>query len=417
MKPRSARWLAWSIVSIFFIFTSIGLVFQYVTGKYYTNMGFPLLVSMTLFAWMWVVTGAMIISRHPQHPVGWLMCLGVSAAALDMLAYGYVVYDGFAFPGTLPGLNLALIWLVVSGFPFATTAFTLMFLLFPDGRPASPGWQKMIWLALGTLFVYLPLQAVKPGAIDPYSGIYLSNPIGVDVQVWTYLEPLLWLANLMLGFCNLAAVYSLFYRLRHSKGEIRQQLKWLVLPAGLYLISIPFIAISLIVENWLFMGIGLFLAVPAILGVLITTAFAIFRYRLYDVDLIIRRTLAYSLLTALLTLLYFSGVVFLQNVLTPGFGLWSLSKESPEDQTSQVAVVLSTLMIAALFTPLRLRIQAFIDRRFYRQKYNAEEAFAEFAEVTRRETDLIHLTGLLTETVQETLQPELLSLWLVTVRD
>jgi hypothetical protein len=149
--------------------------------------------------------------------------------------------------------------------------------------------------------------------------------------------------------------------------------------------------------NFLF-ALGMF-AFPAAI------ATAILRYRLYDIELIIRRTLQYSLLTGLLSLVYFGGVALLQSLLS-AFG----------GQSSAVVIVVTTLAIAALFHPLRRRVQGFIDQRFYRQKYNAEKALADFATAARSETNLAQLSDYLTSTVQETLQPDQVSLWLQPLR-
>ena len=157
MKPRTARFVAWSLVALFFALVTVGLTLQFLTNTSYTNIAFPVLFIYIPLIGIWPVVGALIISRQPRHPVGWLLSLGLLAAAFDMFFSGFVSYNIKVYAGTLPGMTIALLWLKWSGFPFATTAFTLMILLFPDGRPPSPFWRKVAWTAVGTLLFYLPV--------------------------------------------------------------------------------------------------------------------------------------------------------------------------------------------------------------------------------------------------------------------
>jgi hypothetical protein len=192
-----------------------------------------------------------------------------------------------------------------------------------------------------------------------------------------------------------------FLKVRDPVG--RSQLKWMVagvfsfvfLGVGGWFVSAYLFPSTMSAGNWLTTTIGWFL-LPLCLAIGIT------RYRLFDIDVIIRKTLVYSLLSGLLALVFFGSVTLLQQV----FGRLSGTENSP------IAIVLSTLAIAALFTSLRVRVQDFIDRRFYRQKYNAEQALAEFALTARSENDLVQLSSRLTATVQDTLQPEAVSLWI-----
>jgi hypothetical protein len=185
--------------------------------------------------------------------------------------------------------------------------------------------------------------------------------------------------------------------LRISTREEKQQTKWFLM-GFVFALALDFVSEALGEYNPYHseVGLAIFAFVPLGLGV------AILRYRLWDIDLIIRRTMQYTLLTGLLSLVYFGGVALLQAALAVIGG-----------QSSAVVIVVTTLAIAALFNPLRRRIQDFIDRRFYRQKYDAEQALADFAAAARAETDLAQLSGRLTFTVQQTLMPERLSLWLL----
>ncbi len=397
MSARTARWIAWSLVVLYVSLVTVGLTLQFLTGSTYSDIAFPILLIIIPLIGIWPAIGALIISRRPHHPVGWLLSLGLLAAAFDMFFSGYVSYGTNMFAGTLPAMPVALIWLKWSGFPFATTAFTLMILLFPDGRPFSPFWRVVAWTALGTLFFYLPIQAVEPGPVDPFTGIFLNNPLEVSLSLWAILEPF-WLVGLaMLALCNLAAVISLILRLRRARGNERQQIKWLIFPAVVYFVSVPNTAVGLLEPNAQILGIGIALVVPSVAGMVIATAFAIFKYRLYEIDLIINRTLVYGALTGALALIYYLGVVFLQQLFP---------------SASQFSIVLSTLATAALFSPLRRRIQNAIDRRFYRRKYDAQQTLAEFSLLMRDEVELERLSATLVDTVEGTLQPSRVVLWL-----
>ncbi len=397
MNPRTARGIAWSLVVVYIILATVGLTLQALTNTPYVNIGIPGQIVMIILVGVWPVTGALIVSRHPRHPVGWILCVGLTAGSIDMFAAGYAAYDTYGVSGSLPGVDLALVWLRFGGFPFGIIAFTLMILLFPDGNLPSARWRKVAWTTAGVLLIYLALQALEPGPIDPVFLSFISNPLGISASLWAYLEPLKWMAFSILVLCYAAALISLFSRLRRSQETERQQIKWLVYPVGLFWISIPFLFLGVEEANELILGIGLALGIPAIAGMPIATTFAIFKYRLYDIDIIINRTLVYGALTGTLALVYFMSVVLLQRVFTA---------ESP------ISIVLSTLAIAALFAPLRRRLQNTIDKRFYRQKYDAQQTLAAFSARLRDEVELDRLSEALLAVVNETMQPSHASLWL-----
>ncbi|HEY5671472.1 MAG TPA: hypothetical protein VIS10_15885, partial [Anaerolineales bacterium] len=362
MTPHIARWIAWSLVAVYILLAASGLTLQFLTNTSYTDIAFPALLIIVPLVGIWPVIGALIISRHPRHPVGWLLSVGLLVAAFDMFFSGYVTYDINIYSGVLPGFSIGLLWLMWSGFPFATTAFTLMILLFPDGRPPSPFWRKVAWTAAGTLFIYLPIQAVHPGSVDPFTGILLNNPLAVGSASWTILEPL-WLVGLvMLALCNLAAVISLILRLRRTKGEEHQQIKWLVIPAVGHFASIPFTILALVETNSQTLGIAIALALISVAGMVIATAFAIFKYRLYDIDILINRTLVYGTLTACVVGLY---------VLVVGaFGTFF------QAQGNLLITLLATGLIAVLFQPLRERLQHGVNRLIYGERDDPIEALS-----------------------------------------
>ncbi|MFN2152780.1 MAG: hypothetical protein ACK2T5_14345, partial [Anaerolineales bacterium] len=194
-------------------------------------------------------------------------------------------------------------------------------------------------------------------------------------------------------------VISLFVRFHRARGVEREQIKWLFYAAAVFaLFYLPSFIGNTYSENdnlWnMLLPIGMS-TFPIAIGI------AILRYRLYDIDIIIRKTLQYAILTGLLALVYFGNVILLQSLTENLFG-----------EQSPLVIVLSTLAIAALFNPLRSRIQDFIDRRFYRKKYDAEQALAQFAATARDEVDMDQLNAALLQVVEQTMQPESVSLWL-----
>jgi hypothetical protein len=239
--------------------------------------------------------------------------------------------------------------------------------------------------------------AVSPGAYLGSLGP-IRNPLGIEGLTQFYKAVLYTLSPALF----IAATFSLFVRLRRAVGVERQQLKWLAYAAGgLAIVSILLIiTIAIDAPRWFEWSANAIL-VAVTPGVPIAIGIAILRYRLYDIDLLINRTLVYGSLTVTLVALYFGGIVVLQRVFVVLTG-----------QQSTLAVVASTLLIAALFTPLRRRIQSFIDRRFYRSKYDARKTLEGFSARLREETDLDALSDELAGVVRETMQPAHVSIWL-----
>jgi len=270
----------------------------------------------------------------------------------------------------------------------------LVFYLFPDGT-FVPSWTSRLWMIY---LVYLGAWAIFPSLIPPATPIDIHNPS----QAWSVLFTLSWFGS---------GVFAQLYRYRRVSNPLqRQQTKWVVFGfsaifTGLLLIVLPIILIPSLRSPGTAQTIYSLFEVPfiifAILLLPLSIGISILRYHLWDIDILIRRTLVYSILTVLLGLAYFAGVTLLQSV-----------AQAVTHQRSPVSIVVITLAIAALFAPLRRRIQDFTDRRFYRRKYDAEKALAEFAATARSETDLPALTGTLINVVSETVEPDRVSLWL-----
>ena len=412
MSSRATSWLAWSLaaLSVVMFVGSVALWIlahsTHVTRSLDADLTTGGLLGQALFL-VFPLVGALIASRRPENPIGWL-CLvdGLLWTTTNMLDYHslYVMASpgSVPFPVVLAGVNH---WLWV---PTVGLLGTYVFLLFPDGRLPSRRWRPLAWLsgvviASGSLGLML-----SPGPLDMPRGI--RNPFGLEAAPWVAVAAYATLP--LLPLCMLASTLSLVMRYRSSRGDVRQQIKWIAFAASLvaltYLIAIvaSFIHPS---EIWFAAGLPLWLdlieyaALLSITSVPIAIGFAVLKYRLYDIDILINRTLVYGSLTLMLALVYFGGVTATQALLQTFTG---------QEQLPQLFVVASTLLIAALFTPLRRRIQSFIDRRFYRRKYDAAKTLEAFSTKLKNETDLEALNNDLVGVVRETMQPAHVSLWL-----
>ena len=348
------------------------------------------------------IVGALIASRRPHNPIGWI-CLTVGLLFLllgvtDLYSvYGVVRPRSVPFPVAIASLGN---WLWV---PAVGLFATYLFLLFPDGRLPSRRWRPLAWLSGAVIVVLSVGFGLAPGPVASLPG-RIRNPFGLEGLPWLSKA-----ANVgfpLLALCILASVVSLVLRYRRSRGEEREQIKWIAFAASVVgLLFVSGIVIQLIYApvppSWT--GLLDSVTVLSYAGVPIAVGFAVLKYRLYDIDVIINRALVYGALTAALLAVYFGGVATTQTV----FRALSGQQEQP-----QLAIVVSTLVIAALFNPLRRRIQGFIDRRFYRRKYDARKTLEAFSARLRDETDLETLNEELVGVVRETMQPAHISLWL-----
>jgi hypothetical protein len=270
---------------------------------------------------------------------------------------------------------------------------------FPNGHPPSSRWKWVNGLALGVI-LFAAVSSAFAVKIGPSSGEWVvGNPLGFIPISNTTFNLVGIISNIATLIVAGASIASLFFRFHRAKPIERLQIKWLLFAGAILILSFIWVLITweeppTVILPILMGGISLLLIPLAI-------TIAILRYRLYDIDLIIRRTLQYTILTGLLALIYFGSVLLLQNLFVLLIG-----------EQSPVVTVISTLVIAALFNPLRVRIQDFIDKRFYRKKYDAEQALANFATIARDEVDLNSLSASIITVVTETMQPEKLSLWL-----
>jgi hypothetical protein len=331
--------------------------------------------------------GAVLASRRPRHPVGWLLlglALSVVAAAM---ATGYASYGLLARPGALPAADWVAVYDEHAGFPMAG-CLGFILLLTPTGSVPSPRWRWWAWATAAATLVAMVAWAPQPFQV--YRSV--ANPLATPAA-----DQLLGVANVALAISIMAipvGAWSLVVRFRRARGVERQQLRWLALAAALVAAGAVVIAVLVVagVEapvGWVF-GVCLAL-VP------LATGAAILRYRLYDLDRIISRTLAYGLLTVLLGLGYTAVVLGLGRLL---------------GRDSSLVVAAATLTVAAAFQPARRRIQRAVDRRFNRRRYDAARTVEHFATRLRDQVDLDALHGELLAVVDQTMQPTRASLWL-----
>jgi hypothetical protein len=320
--------------------------------------------------------GYPITRRHPANPVGWCLLVAGVASGIAILGTG-VPYAG---DPNGPILLLMNFWVV------SVAALCTAVVLFPSGSPPSRWWWAFLAVVWGS------------GVLE-YFKAFPTSPGFAFFPEW--LDALAGLTNIVFQFCLGVQFLALLASWRRSGPVERLQLKWVVY--GVTLAAATALVVEVVFANLvpvLYLP-GTFVLSLAVVLIPAGMGVAMLRYRLYDIDLVINRTIVYGALTTSLVLLYVGGVVGLQYVfrLVAGGG-------------SQLAVVASTLLIAALFNPLRRRIQSFIDRRFYRRKYDARKTLEAFGGTLRDETDLDVLGGDLVSVVRDTMQPEHVSLWL-----
>ena len=401
MSSRVAAWLAWSlyglVTGLVIVWSGADLLSQdtsrgvlYLASEALISLATPL---------VFAIVAALIVSRQRRNTIGWVLMVVVGAFIVGTPLENYTEQVAPSSPAPTAVL-LLVVWF--SNWNWLLLIFPLLFilLLFPNGRPPTSRWRwvgvaAIVWAALFVLVATLSRRLTTPD-------LSLDNPIGILGKGTVELLAGVWIAGLLLLLAACAS--ALFVRYRRANDTEREQIKWLLYACAVFVVvyvggTIGEVAGSNSVGGHIW-GIlfGLCLVMlPAAIGI------AVLRYRLYEIDVVINRTLVYGSLTVLLVTVYFGGVVgsqFVFRALTGG--------------ESQLAVVASTLAIAALFNPLHRRIQSFIDRRFYRRKYDARKTLEAFSARLREETDLEALNGELVEVVTETMQPAHVSLWLRT---
>jgi hypothetical protein len=351
----------------------------------------------TILAVVYNVLAVLILSRHPRHIIGWLflimgffLALGGFMNGLDALAPIYLS----------EAVHSLAIWIEhIVWIPAYLIPMTLVLQFFPDGHLSSRRWWPVTAAAILGMLGMMASYAFYPWPWEEGNIIDTYNPFGIPGSQG-FFNLLLNISFFLIVIGILGSLVMVVARFRRAQGIQRAQMKWLVYTALFSLLSSLVVSIISGFENpvaqKIYISLPIFMAIAITIGISI----AILRYRLFDIDLIIRRTVQYALLTGALGLVYFSSVVLLQSLLGQFAG-----------EQSPAVIVISTLAIVVLFNPLRKRIQDFIDRRFYRKKYDSERALARFSATARDEVDLEVISAELLRVVEETFQPEFTSLW------
>jgi hypothetical protein len=397
--PAAPR-LAWALTALSALLLVLALVLLVLNRDLGIRALTPHLVVVPGFA----VVGLVLAVRRPGHAIGWLFVAMGLVAAIQAFAFEYAARALVTAPGSLPA-GPWLAWLAYWTFLLNLPALALLLLLFPDGRVPSPRWRivpRLLGLAVAGVTVWSMLQ---PGPID-LNGLIIENPAGAAalddpaIQALGNVPGTLAFLTLFVG--SVACALAPFVRRRRAGPIERQQLKWLAFvaaasglagAAGFLMVGAGNSAVAIVGGLLLVVALG-----GVAVGIPVAVGLAILRYRLYDLDRIITRTLVYGLLTAVLGLGYAGLVLTLGQLLGR--------------HNSSLAVAGATLAMAALFQPLRRRIQRLVDRRFNRRRYNAGQTIQAFSARLRDQVDLDTLTSELLAVADQTMQPTQASLWL-----
>ena len=396
LRGRSSL-LAWVAAWLVVVLYAAGICANYLLER---SAGLPTEYSVEDVVFLvgsgtFMVIGSLLVAKRPTNPISWIMATIALLAAICSAGGTYAAYVMTTrdHPNTLAVVGAwvqAWYWYVL-----LALAFVYLPLLFPDGRLPSRRWLPVAIVPGIATMGMVVLGALTETLHDSVLDYTIDNPIGIEGLAFVEDLPIFGLLTVLFGVGIFGAAGSVIVRFRRSRGIERQQMKWFVFAVALFL-TFPLEGyLPDIVDDVLF-GLTV-IAIPTAVGI------AVLRYRLYEIDLIINRTLVYGTLTVMLAALYFGGVTAGQAVFQTLTG---------QEKLPQLTVVASTLVIAALFIPLRRRIQSFIDRRFYRKKYDARKALEGFSTKLRDETDLDALNDELVGVVRETMQPAHVSLWL-----
>ncbi|HEU5440237.1 MAG TPA: hypothetical protein VFU88_13185 [Ktedonobacterales bacterium] len=400
MRARLARWLAWCMWVVTLAMIVVSVLFESV------NVGAdPLAINLlgALVLLAYATVGVLIASRQPRNSIGWLLLGSATLSTLGDLGIEYGVYGLVTHPGVLPVAALV----AAIGEGLRTVGFSLiltfLLLLFPTGRLPSPRWKPLGTVTLVAIILFGADNLLSSDLSSADTRLAsVVNPLAV-LPAASVAGGLLTLVSLLLIFgCALACCASVVVRFRRARGIERQQLKWLAYAAIWAAIAFAAAWIGVFINNsFLASAITFDLCM---VGIPIAVGIAILRHRLYDIDVIINRTLVYGTLTLLLAAVYFASVI----------GMQQLARVVTSQQASNnpLVIVLSTLLIAALFQPLRRRVQRTIDHNFYRSRYDAAKTLELFAASLRSEIELTELREHLLAAVDSTMRPAHVSLWL-----
>ncbi len=343
--------------------------------------------------------GAVVARRRPDNSIGWLFCAIGILFAIQAFVVEYTITGILATPGRLPyasqiGWILTWIWVIPSGL-----ALIYLPLLFPTGRLLSRRWRPVAWLGALSLAASAAIVSIAPGPID--QATYLDNPLGSTTMTTSDFIPVIAPAFIGFGLAILLALASMIRRFMTSTGEARLQIKWFAFAVAVAgALDVLYYAAFLATTPPAIVKVLEVLVVLGLLSLPVTAGLAILRYRLYDIDRIISRTIAYAVVSGVLIATFVGAILAFQAIL------------SPVTRSNTLAVAASTLVVAALFQPLRRRVQVLVDRRFHRARYDAERTTSAFSERLRDQVDLAAVRSDLMTSVATSLRPSSSALWL-----
>jgi hypothetical protein len=398
LSTRASRWVVLSAWAFSLALVVLGILLT-VANRSIDNDIAPYTVNLVVAALAFSTVGVLVAYRRRENPIGWLLLGAGILYATELCAGNYSVYTLVTDPGSLPGAPVAA-WLTAWVWISGGSLVLFIFLFFPDGKLPSVRWRPVAWLVLLNAALSVAPFAFAPGPLEGfYEGAPVANPVGIQGS-----ERLLDLGArvtiVLLVPISISLILAFIVRFRRAYGEERQQIKWVAYGVAVFAFAVIVVSVWPALDG---STVGSVLFLAGFTAIPSAMALAILKYRLYDIDVVINLTLVYGVLTATLMLAYGVSIALLQGTMIALTG-----------QSSQLAVVASTLVIAALFNPLRGRMQTFVDRRFYRKKYDAARTLKAFGDRLRDETDLEELNDHLVAVVRETLQPSHVSLWLKT---
>jgi hypothetical protein len=398
MSTGAARRLAWGLLALNLALGAGAIALSALNradSAIRDDGDFAFTIGFVLIALLMGAVGALVAARRPGNAVGWVLDAGSAVLALASLAEGWALRALFEDPGALPGGEV-MAWVSQWCFlPAVVQIPSLLLLLFPDGRPPSRRWRPAVWLAVAATGALALGTALAPAYIgyEEFQGV--PGPFGVEQL--RGVGQVLWVVGLVgTAVAVPIAAAGMVARLRRARGVERQQVKWVATAAAIFAVAV-LATMAGVAAGHVDVAALMILTFPLIP---LSAGVAILRHRIYDIDLVINRALVYGALTALLAASYVGLVLLLGAAL------------SPVTSGSDLAIALSTLAVAALFRPVRGRVQTLVDRRFYRHKYDAERTLERFASRLRAETDLEALHSELLGVVRESMAPAHVSLWL-----
>lgn len=347
------------------------------------------------------IIGALIIWSRPRNTIGWIFCIIGLGTAYTSFTAAFVASALVNHTDARPIVGLMDV-LGNTVWPINLGMGTFLLFLFPTGRLPSPRWRLVFWPGVALVALAALTSMLTPGYLESHNRVW--NPLGIE-SAGPVITAINGIGSGLFVFCAIASVVAIIVRYVKSRDIERQQIKWFALGTAAM--------VAIIVPSFIFIPeAGALSNITFALGIImlpIGAGIGILRYRLFDIDVIINRTLVYGSLTAILAGVYFFGVMGAQNLINALSGRALSGQQGAE---SPVLIVVTTLLIAALFQPLRRRVQRFIDQRFYRARYDAKKTLDQFGASLRSEVELPHLTEKLLETVEQTMRPTHVSIWL-----